>query len=143
MSSDKQTENSRYPSKYTDGYVTAAQYITELICEKIAACEKRELGRKFWNDPTWLKKYKHQMVIANRMLKLYSPKAIIEGIRACKVWNLTSLAHPTLKHLIAQEQKKLDNQPIAKEIEQLDVTQKPRPTFSKPGVFNKLRSLDG
>ena len=43
---------SKYPSRYSDGKkVTAAQYITELICEKRAVKDKKELPNNFWKLP--------------------------------------------------------------------------------------------
>ena len=48
----KRTQKSRYPSRYSpDGWVHAAQYITELICEKKAKADKiGELPLKLWGD---------------------------------------------------------------------------------------------
>jgi chorismate-pyruvate lyase len=43
------TNKSRYPSRYSpNGWVSAPQYITELVCEKKAQKEKKELPMKFW-----------------------------------------------------------------------------------------------
>ena len=40
-----------YPSRYSNGKtVSAAQYITELICEHKANIEKLDLHYKFWTN---------------------------------------------------------------------------------------------
>ena len=45
----KRTEKSKYPSRYSpNGWVHSAQYITELICEKKAKTEGKELPIKIW-----------------------------------------------------------------------------------------------
>jgi len=52
----KQTQKSKYPSRYSpNGWVHAAQYVTELICEKKAKTEGKELPLKFWELKEWLK----------------------------------------------------------------------------------------
>jgi len=44
----------KYISKYSNGkQVSAAQYITELICENKARIEQKDLHYRFWNNKEW------------------------------------------------------------------------------------------
>lgn len=91
MASSEKTEKSRYPSKYSPGvYVTAEQFIAELICERMAKWKKVTLGVKFWEkDDFWLQMYKMQLRYAHSLTKLYLPESVSiflrskEGLRVC------------------------------------------------------------
>ena len=61
----------KYPSRYSNGKeISAAQYITEFICEKMADKNKKELTQKFWDLPEWKKDYKSQLFAAYGLLKI-------------------------------------------------------------------------
>ena len=63
------TNKSRYPSRYSpNGWVSAPQYITELVCEKKAQKEKKELPRNFGRLKE-CKYYRYQITIANKLIK--------------------------------------------------------------------------
>ena len=70
----------KYISKYSNGKeVTAAQYITEIICEKKAKIDKVDLHFRFWTTKKWDKFYRNQIGTANKLLEQYSDKAIIKA----------------------------------------------------------------
>ena len=72
------TEKSRYPSRYSpEGWVSASQYITELICEKKARTDKKELPIKFWEIKEWCKYYKYQITLANKLIKSHGEDVVI------------------------------------------------------------------
>ena len=86
---DIRSEVSRYPSRYSpQKYVTASQYIVELVCEKNAQSNKMDLPMQFWKQDQWAKYFAFQSMQANRLLKKYSAKAIIDTIKAKNVWTL-------------------------------------------------------
>ena len=94
-----------YPSRYSNGKsVSAAQYITELICEHKAKKDKLDLHFKFWIKPTWEKYYKNQIGSAHKLLKKYSAKAIIKALQDSKSTNIYSLRAPHLTPIIDQYQ---------------------------------------
>jgi hypothetical protein len=76
----KQTEKSRYPSKYTDKFISEPQFICEKLCEKIAKYEKTTLPYKFWELTEWKKLFRRHIVEANRLLKNYSVEQILQAI---------------------------------------------------------------
>jgi hypothetical protein len=101
----------KYPSKYSNGKsVSAAQYITEIICEHLALKDKKDLHYKFWINKEWAKFYKSQIFTANKLLKTYNPKAIINALKTTKAQKIYSLRAPHLLAIIQQEQLKLDQQ---------------------------------
>jgi hypothetical protein len=99
---NKQTEKSRYPSRYSPGgFVTEAQYIIELVCERLAQKQKKDLPVRFWNLPEWKLIFAGQLRATHALLKKYSAKAIINIIKEKKIDNIrTKWVEP----MIAQEQ---------------------------------------
>jgi len=64
----------KFSSKYSPGKkVSAAQYITELICEKNAHIHGTNLPPKFWKLQGWKEFYVAQIRIANLLLKKNPP----------------------------------------------------------------------
>jgi hypothetical protein len=118
----QRTSKSTYPSLYSpEGYVTAAQYIIELICEKKAKTEKKDLPIRFWRLDEWSKFYKSQLRKTHSLLKKYDEKAIIGGLRDKKAWNIYSLFAPWLEDIIKEHQVQLDRKNKAKELAKADV----------------------
>lgn len=79
--SKKQTETKRYISHYShDTWITAAQYIGEIMSERRATSLKRDLPNNFWNLPEWKKWYKYQVFLANGLLQKYKAEAIINTL---------------------------------------------------------------
>lgn len=142
--SKNQTDNSRYPSKYAEGFVTAAQYITELICEKLAKTKKKKIGLKFWENQEWATFYKQQIIVANGLLRIYSEKAIIAALNNKRAWNIYSLRAPHLDKIIQEEECKIKELKTDNIIQIID---KENPTRRKTNnnnktIFSKLRDID-
>lgn len=102
----KQTEKSRYPSKYSpQKYVTAAQYICELICEKKAASEGKTLPTFFWRLKEWKSFFSSNLRITHATLKKYDERAIIKTLRNSGKW--WSLRSPIMQEKICAAHKEL------------------------------------
>ena len=78
--------SSKYPSRYTHGdkKVTAAQYLAEVVCERQAQKDKKELPKQFWNLPHWKKRFTSQLFAARGLLKLYDEVVVIKAIKSKK-----------------------------------------------------------
>ncbi len=101
----------KYPSRYSNGKnVSAAQYITELICENKAKIDKEDIGFKFWTNKKWMKFYKDQIASANKLLQKYNEQAIIKALKNTKSERIFSLRAPHLIAIIEQEQRILESQ---------------------------------
>jgi len=99
-----------YPSKYSNGkYVSAAQYITELICENKAKRDKEDLHYRFWLSKKWEKYFRNQIASSHKLLQTYSPQAIIGALKSDKAKNTYSLRSPFLKTIIEEQEKVLES----------------------------------
>ena len=100
------SDNTKYVSKYSNGKeVTAAQYITELICENKAKINKQDLHYKFWTHKNWARYYRNQIASANKLVLRYDPKAIIKAIKDPAASRIYSLRAPHLLPIIEKHQQ--------------------------------------
>jgi len=140
------TNENSYPSKYSNGKnVSAAQFITEIICENKAITERKDLHYKFWTNKEWSKFYRNQIGTAHKLLKKYSPSAIIKALKNTKARNIYSLRAPHLIPIIEQEQSLLDS----KDATQKDYSDsrqvqniKFRQNTQSKNIISKLREID-
>ena len=149
----KQTEKSRYPSLYSHGkYITAAQYIIETVCQKKAAMEKRDLPPQFWHLDEWKKFFSSQLRKCHLLLKKYDERAIINGLKNKRAYNIRSLFAPWLIDIIEEEQRLLDlkakvNAHPLDDTPKMDYSRdnkesKPRSYKNKNNALSKLMELD-
>ena len=92
-----------YRSKYIieDKKISAAQYLTEFICERIAEFEGKNLYTKFWNSKEWQKTYRAQITHANKLLKEFDIRQIIKALKCPRGKKIRSLgAKGMIKPLI-------------------------------------------
>ena len=98
----------KYISKYSNGKtVSAAQYITELICERKAVKDKKDLHYRFWLSKEWSLFFRNQIATANKLIKQYSDKAIVNALLTDQGKKIFSLRAPHLPPIIEQEEAKL------------------------------------
>lgn len=135
----------KYISKYSnDKEVTAAQYITEIICEHWARQNQQDLHYRFWStSDKWQKHYKAQITTANKLVKKYNPKAIIKALNDPKAFRIYSLRAPHLPAIIEQYEKILEQQKqeLTKNLVRKDKI-KFEQSKSKKNIISKLRDLD-
>lgn len=147
----ERSEKSKYPSRYSpDGWVSAAQYITELICEKKAklADKNAELPQKFWALPEWNRFFRQQIGSANQLLKYYSEKAIIGALSDKEAWNVYSLRAPHLIRLIVvwdvkvkKEEAALIEKAKTSTVNRADTTALPREKEIQKNALSRLEGL--
>ena len=134
------TEKSRYPSKYSGGWVTGPQYIIEQICERKAQRERTDLPIKFWNLPEWANYYKSQLRACYSLIKKYSEKAIINMLTNNK--GCFSLRPKWVETLIENEFKCIKMQEKLFKNEPLKVDRKENKTHSKHKVKDPFKGLN-
>lgn len=141
MSSEK--HENKYLSKYSNGKeVSAAQYITEIICEHKALLEKKDLHYRFWQSKEWSKFYRDQISSSHKLLKKYSAKAIIAALKDEKARRIFSLRAPFLPDIIKKHEKILESQ--NNELK-LKIDRKNNSTYhknEKKGILSKLEDFD-
>lgn len=151
---DKNNESSetrRYESKYSPGkFITGAQWLAELMCERKARHNKKDLPPFFWKDKEWSKFLVHQVVVANRLFKAFPEKAIGRALRRKELSLVWSLADKRVRPIIKDEEKKLKFELEQQKVEQesvpppLDEVGKngnERPIMDKNNIINKLKGL--
>jgi hypothetical protein len=105
--SRKQTEKSRFPSKYSNSFISASQYITELLCEKIAKNQGKKLPYKFWDLHEWNKIYCRHIVEAHKLVKQYEAEVLIRALNDPQMRRMNSFLFPPFLPLVKQYQKRL------------------------------------
>ena len=143
-----QTQKSKYPSRYSDGYVTPVQYIIELICEKKAGAEKKDLPSQFWKLPEWQTFFKSQLRKCHSLLRKYDEQAIIQALKNKRARSIWSLFAPWLEDIIEEEQailntkKKLQDDDKVVKINRQTMKNKPREYRVENNLLSKLMSMD-
>lgn len=143
MSNQKQN---KYPSKYSNGKsVSAAQYITELICERKAAKDKQDLHYRFWVSKKWEAFYKNQIASAHKLLKTFPDKAIIRALLTNEGQKIYSLRAPHLPPIIEKQALALEqeNTVLTKSLDRkTDVSFSKQSTPISKNIISKLKDLD-
>lgn len=134
----------KYISKYSNGKtVSAAQYITELICENKAKIEKKDLHYRFWTSKEWSKYYRDQIATTNKLLQKYDAKAIINALKDSAASRIYSLRAPHLISIIDKHQNLLEKQNTDFT---LDINRSETTVFrsekKRKNILSKLKELD-
>lgn len=141
---DQMTTNKKYISKYSnDKEVSAAQYITELICENKAKKDKLDLHYRFWLNKKWAAYYRNQIASAHKLISKYDDLAIVRALKNPRAANIYSLRAPHLIDIIEQEQSQLatENQEITIDLKRPSDIKFGSKTKSH-GIFSKLKDID-
>ena len=134
----------QYISKYSNGKkVSAAQYITEIICEHKAIKDKEDIHYKFWSTKKWSSFYRSQIGSANKLLTEYTDKAIIRALNTNEGKKIFSLRAPHLKDIIVREQAKIDseNKQITIDYDR-NKSKKHRQNNANKSIISKLKELE-
>lgn len=104
----------KYKSVVNGQLVSPHQYIAELSVKKKAEKEKVVLPHGYWNDKDseWAKEYKKQVIAASKLLKKYSPEAIIKTLNGNQ-WKY-SLCTKDFAQRTASNQKTIDSRVFTK-----------------------------
>lgn len=134
----------KYISKYSNGKtVSAAQYITELICENKAKIEKKDLHYRFWTSREWSKYYRDQIATTNKLLQKYDAKAIINALKDPTASRIYSLRAPHLISIIDKHRELLEKENTDFT---LDINRSENTVFrsekKRRNILSKLKELD-
>ena len=143
---EKPTDKSRYKSPSTGDYCTCAQYVAEIVCNRVA--EKENVGtqaHKFWNTPKWRKLYQYQVVLANRLIKKYPEAAVVKAVNSPECRRMYSLRFPPLESIVLKYQKIIEQQSqnsTTIEVKEGSVSRQAR-SYGSKSKLQRLRELDG
>ena len=138
------SNSNKYISKYSnDKTVSAAQYITELICERKALRDNKDLHYRFWLSKEWAAFFRNQIGSAHKLLKKYPDKAIVNALLTNQGKKIYSLRAPHLSAIIEEETKKLaaQNTKLTKKVDRKkDISYSKNK--SKKGIISQLKDLE-
>lgn len=138
------SNSNKYISKYSNNKtVSAAQYITELICERKALRDKKDLHYRFWLSKEWAAFFRNQIGTAHKLLKKYPDKAIVNALLTNQGKKIYSLRAPHLSAIIEEETKKLaaQNTKLTKKVDRKkDISYSKNK--SKKGIISQLKDLE-
>lgn len=141
-----------YPSRYGQKrMVTVAQYLAELMCERRAKQEKRNLPPQFWKNEVWKKIFVQQVISANKLLSRLDPDRTGIGARALSAFlrsdegkGIYSLSPawilPLVEKMLVRVQPTTEEAPAVFPAIPFD----PRPPFvQQASVLARLNTIDG
>ncbi len=104
------TSKSCFESAYGGGWLSAAQRIAELACERKAGSNGQTLVSYFWKQKYWATIFRAQINMANKLLEEFDVEAIMSALRTKEGKRVYSLGAPFFKTLCQAEQRKLELQ---------------------------------
>jgi hypothetical protein len=135
----------KYPSRYSnEKFVSAAQYITEMICEKKAKIDKEDLHHRFWTSKKWSSFFRNQIATANKLVTKYGEKAVIRALKNPKAERMYSLRAPHLLPIIEQEAEIVskENSALTKSLERKDNVSHRQSGNNPKNILSKLEDID-
>lgn len=146
----KPSNKSKYESQYGGGWISAGQWLAELMCQRQANMNKKgQLPNKFWSRPEWERAYKTQLLLANGLIKAYSAKAVGCALRRKEGKKVFSLGAKWLDPVVAEEQRRIEQEEAlaaeAVPLPALPAKDAPLPNSRPPVVLKKsmLSKLKG
>jgi hypothetical protein len=138
------TELSKYRSPSTGDYCTAAQYIAEIICQRIADKDKiGTLAYKFWNQPKWKKIYIRQVGLANKLIKKHGDD-FVRFIKSKSGNWIVSLAMKGIDERFEKFRSTLTKEKPITEVKAPveKAVFNSRRSFGSKTIFHKIKELD-
>ncbi len=128
-------------SKYGNHSATPHQYLAELMCEKIAAKQKKALPWRFWQDDAWKTTFAFQAVAAAKLLKQYDLETISRAVSHPRAYWLYSFGATKAWKPILDEVKAQINRDTSNviEVNEDSINSQPRQPI---GRRNLLKDLD-
>lgn len=138
------TDN-RYRSSKGTGLLTAAQYLAELSCMRVAAHDHVHLPEGYWKSSKWLREFQIQSRNARRLLGMFDTAAVFAAWKSPAAKKIWSIGSKKFLPIVEREQQKIDRQSKAGTCEpiELPTDEVPRPVFTTvPCVLSKLREIE-
>lgn len=130
-------------SKYSNGKsVSAAQYLVEFICERLAKIKKKDLHYRFWLSPEWEKEYKGQVGAANKLLKQYDIRQVLAALKSERGSKIYSLRAPHLPGIIEKTKIPNEDQNLDKKTIDRSNNSIGRSQIKTKNILDKLKDID-
>lgn len=137
----ERSDNSKYQSRHGGGWITPAQFLAELMCERFAKKNGQDIPPKFWYKDPWKKEFFKQLSIANRLLEKYDPAIVSKALRSPEGKKIFSLGAPWLKKLIDYEEYKFKEVNTEK-VEESKLLPTKQSFIVKKSTISKLKDIE-
>ena len=137
----ERSDNSKYQSRHGGGWITPAQFLAELMCERFAKKNGQDIPPKFWYKDPWKKEFFKQLSIANRLLEKYDPAIVSKALRSPEGKKIVSLGAPWLKKLIDYEEYKFKEVNTEK-VEESKLLPTKQSFIVKKSTISKLKDIE-
>ncbi len=107
----ERTAKSKFQSKYTDKWVTAAQWVAEQMCERQARSEKRALSARFWEAAEWAATFRKNVTAASALIREFGEAAVFAAVKRQDVAWCSSLKAKQFRAAVALEKRLADARP--------------------------------
>lgn len=136
---NKRSEKSPCPSIFSKNkWISYNQLVVEMICQRAAHRDQKDLPQQFWTLKPWNAFYRWQISIMAKLSKEYDPKIIIKALRDPKGRSIYSLNAPHLKELL-KKYAALPEVTVEAEISELEESLGLRqPSETKKSLRSKL-----
>lgn len=120
-----------------------AAHLADIMCLRRGKKEGIPTPPKYWSLPEWKSYYKHQILAANRLLKIYPFEVIVAAINNKKCNWIYSLFYPGLNQVLEEENAryerrlKIEEHNLKKEIEREEIKE----ITSAPQILQNNSSL--
>lgn len=145
------TEGKPHLSRYAGGYISHAQFLAEIMCERRAGLDRRQLPLRFWDNKDDGVYFMKQLRAANTLLERYGPEAVLSGVNLPEAKKCYSLTAPWLAPILFKEAERLKKlrEPSNPVSEVTDLPVKPTIVFQPPpntspaNLLTRLRGKSG
>jgi len=136
-----------YKSKYChEGKeVSAAQYLAELMCERVARQKNVELPDRFWQADKWNTIFRRHITQCLRLLKLFSEESVVKAFHDDRTKDFISFGNPLFKSIIRQYEKEREaklKQPLEKTVIETEGGSIQRKPFGKKSIITTLKEIE-
>lgn len=127
---------------------TCAQYVAEIMCQRMATKNKEgTLGYKFWNNAKWKKVYIRQVALANKLAKQFGDDVFARFINSKQGKNIYSLGQRNIASMIESFENSMvkTTQVLTKKDVEIEkpIEYRPRKSFGKNTLLDRIRKIDG
>ncbi len=137
----ERSKNSRYESRHGGGWITPAQFLAEVMCERYAKQNRQDIPPKFWYKEPWKKEFFKQLSLANKLLEKYDPALVSKALRSSEGKKIFSLGAPWLIKLIEYEEHKFKEADQEK-VEKVEVLPIKKSFVLKKSTLSKLKDIE-
>jgi hypothetical protein len=109
-----QSHDKPFKSRHLGGYISPSAFLAEMMCERKASHDRRELPADYLDEKSWSKYFERQVDLAEDLLAEHSIDVILSALRTPKGKHIRSLGDKShFGWLLAAEQERANTRHLA------------------------------